>query len=227
MPRIELIAHRGASRERPENTLASFQRAIELGAHAVELDVHRTIDGLLMVHHDPLISSGPLARRAIASLTRGELAAFRVGGEPMPTLGQVIDLLKPAGLRIYCELKGLHTAELAVKALEPLGDKAAVHSFDHRMVADGQVLAPELPRGVLEAAYHRNPFASMHDVGARDLWQAERLIDKRLIEAVHVQGGRVIAWTVNDPERAEELAAWRIDGICTDDVAGIRAALGR
>jgi len=65
----------------------------------------------------------------------------------------------------------------------------------------------------------------MRDVGARDLWQAEALIDAPLVAAVHAAGGRVIAWTANNPARAVDLAAMGVDGLCSDDVAGVRAAL--
>src|SRR5450631_4105167 len=94
MPSIEIVAHRGASRERPENTLAAFTRALELGADGIELDVHRSADGVLIVHHDamPRAAPGPtLANREIRTLTVEELSAFRVGGQPIPTLAAVIE----------------------------------------------------------------------------------------------------------------------------------------
>jgi glycerophosphoryl diester phosphodiesterase len=65
----------------------------------------------------------------------------------------------------------------------------------------------------------------MRDVGARDLWQNEVLIDAELVGTVHAAGGRVIAWTVNSPARAVELATIGVDGLCTDDVAGVRGAV--
>lgn len=221
MARPEIIAHRGASRERPENTLPAFARAAELGADAVELDVHLSRDGHLVVHHDPVVP-GPTGPTAIRSMT---LDALRALPSPPPTLEEVIATVG-GRLRIYCELKGIGTAAASVTALEPLGALAAVHSFDHRMVADAKRLKPAVARGVLETSYHLDPVASLHAVGARDLWQHEALIDEALIAAVHASHGRVIAWTVNAPSRAHELAAWGIDGLCTDDVAGIRAALG-
>lgn len=219
----ELIAHRGASRERAENTLAAFERAVELGANAVELDVHRTSDGHLVVHHDPLLASSAGAV-PIASLTLARIGAFRATGEPVPTLGEVITRVG-SRVRIYCELKGTGTAGPAVGALGPLGDMAAVHSFDHRMVAEARRLAPAVPRGVLETSYHRDPVIALRDVGGRDLWQHEPLIDADLVRAAHDAGCRVIAWTVNQPVRAAELVAMGVDGICTDDLAGIGAAI--
>ena len=93
MPHPEIIAHRGASHERPENTLPAFTRAVELGADGVELDVHLTADGALVVHHDAVPRDPPtsaLAGRGIGSLTLEELGRFRVGGEAIPTLDAVI-----------------------------------------------------------------------------------------------------------------------------------------
>lgn len=220
---IEIIAHRGASRERPENTLAAFFRAAELGAGAVELDVHRTSDGHLVVHHDPAVRRR-LVRSPIQTLTLAEVGAFRVKGEPIPTLDEVIGAVG-GRLRIYCELKGEGTAGPSVKVLMPLGDNAAVHSFDHRMVAEARRLEPDVPRGVLETSYHRDACHALNDVGARDLWQHESLIDRALVDAVHKDGGRVVAWTVDDSVRAKALVALGVDGLCTNDVAGMRAAL--
>jgi glycerophosphoryl diester phosphodiesterase len=223
--RPEIIAHRGASRDRPENTLAAFVRAVELQADAVELDVHVTRDGHLVVHHDPT-ATGPDGRRALHTLTLAEVAAFRVGGEPIPTLAAVIAAVG-GRVRIYCELKGRGTAAPAVRALAPLGNAAAVHSFDHRMVIEAGRLAPDVPRGVLESSYRADPTASLREAGARDLWQHEALIDAPLVAAVRAAGARLVAWTVNDPGRIRELAALGVDGICTDAVSAALAALAR
>ncbi len=224
MPRQpELIAHRGASAARPENTMAAFEEAASQGAGALELDVHLTADNVLVVHHDPAVQDGS-RRTAIRTLTLSALAAFRVRGEPIPTLAQVVTGLGNR-LRIYCELKGDGTARPAAALLAPLGEMAAVHSFDHRMVADARSAAPSLPRGVLETSYHLDPAAGLAAVGGRDLWQEQTLIDAPLVAAVHRVGGRVIAWTVNDPDRARQLAAIGVDGLCTDDVAKIRRAI--
>lgn len=229
MPPIEIVAHRGASRERPENTGAAFQRALELGADGVELDVHLSADGTLFVHHDSVphdVPNAALANLDIRSLTAEQLRAFRVRGEPIPTLEQVIRIV--AGrITVYCELKGADTAGPAVKLLGPLGPRAAVHSFDHRQIAVARRIAPAVPRGVLEASYHIAPTASMASVDARDLWMAAELIDDDLVQAVHARGGRVSAWTVNAPAEMQRLASLGVDALCTDDVALCRSVLGR
>lgn len=229
MPPIEIIAHRGASRERPENTIAAFVRAAELGADGIELDVHLSADGILVVHHDAIPRDPPtpaLAKREIRSLTVEELSAFRVGGQPIPTLAQVIEATG-AGLVVYCELKGPGTAAPAVELLASRGAAAAVHAFDHRQVAAARRIAPALARGVLEASYHIVPTDTMATVDARDLWQAAELIDREMVDAAHARGGRVIAWTVDDPATMLRLASIGIDGLCTNDVALCRRTLNR
>ena len=228
MQRPEIIAHRGASQERPENTLAAFRRASELGADAIELDVHLSLDHTLFVHHDAVPHQAPhpgLVGRAISSLTAEQLVLFRVEGEPIPSLRQVLEATGEQ-LVVYCELKGAGTALAAVTLLDDPRWKAAVHAFDHRQVATARQLAPGVGRGVLEASYHLDPTSAMVDVDARDLWQHWELIDGTLVRAVHELGGRVVAWTVNDAAELQRLARLGVDGICTDDVALARRTLG-
>jgi len=228
---IHIIAHRGASRECLENTLPAFQRAVDLGADAVELDVHVTADGTVMVHHDPVIrgtSPTPaLAAQPIASLTTAQVASFQLAdGGSVPTLAEVAALL--AGrLTLYCELKGAGSARPAIDVLRHSGVECAVHAFDHRMIADAAVYAPEIPRGVLEVSRHVDAASTPRAVQARDLWQLVEFVDDSLIREVHAAGGCVIAWTANDPAVVERLAAWGVDGLCTDDVAMVRRVLGR
>ena len=228
MPPIEIIAHRGASRERPENTVAAFVRARELGADGIELDVHLTADGVLVVHHDAIPHDPPtadLANRDIRSLTVEELSGFRVGGQPIPTLTQVIEAVG-SRMIVYCELKGAGTVASAVATLAPRGAAAAVHAFDHRQIAEARQLSPALARGVLEASYHVVPTDTMASVDARDLWQAAEMIDREMVEAAHARGGRVVAWTVDNPAMMRQLAAIGVDGLCTNDVALCRSTLG-
>ena len=227
---IEIIAHRGANREHLENTLPAFQRALDLGANAVELDVHCTSDGTVLVHHDPVLRGEPadaaLAGRPIAALTTAEAASFRLAdGGVVPSLEDVVQLLR-ARATLYCELKGAGTAEPALRVLRRYGGPCAVHAFDHRMVAEAAAYAPEIPRGVLEVSRHVDPAHAPASVGARDLWQLAEYVDEPLVRAIHAAGGRVIAWTANGPEAIERLASFGVDALCTDDVALTRQVLG-
>lgn len=224
MPTPEIVAHRGASRERPENTLAAFHRAVELGADAAELDIHRTQDGVLIVHHDPKIAGiGP-----IRELSWDVVRDARVRGEPIPTLSEVFDAVG-VSLRLYCELKGVDTAADTVALIAAKGiadERTAVHSFDHRLVAQAGRLSPRVPRGVLEVSYPVDPLCAAKPVGARDLWRQWEFIDAEFVDAVHAAGCRVVAWTVNDAGVMERFALLGVDALCTDDVALARRVLG-
>ncbi|MBI3569022.1 MAG: glycerophosphodiester phosphodiesterase [Gemmatimonadetes bacterium] len=225
----ELIAHRGASRERPENTVAAFRRAVELGADGVELDVHLTTDGVLVVHHDAVPHAAPdpaLAGRPLHELSSAEVARFRVDGEPIPTLREVIDAVG-ARLTVYCELKGAGTAAPACALLASSAGTHAVHAFDHRQVAEARRLAPAIARGVLEVSYHVDPLAGANSVDARDIWQDWTMIDAPLVRAAHAAGKRIVAWTVDDEAVVRALTSLGVDALCTNDVALARRVLGR
>ena len=148
-----LIAHRGAPREHPENTLPSFARALELGADGIELDVHATRDGVVVVHHDPVpratTTERALARHPIAELTYEELATFSVApGIQIPTLADVLALVGDAAI-VYVELKGASIERQAIDVIQRSSARCAVHSFDHAAIARARAIAPDLRRGLL------------------------------------------------------------------------------
>ena len=208
-----ILAHRGASGHQHENSLAAFREAIRLGADGVELDVHATVDGALLVHHDPeLPGLGP-----IAGLTLQAAASARLpNGEATPTLQQALAALPR--MTVWIELKSLpQSADRALLAAidgSPTPDRCAVHGFDHRIIARLGSQRPDLTRGVLSASYPIDPVGPMLAAGANTLWQAWHLIDSELVAAVHRTGGRLIAWTVNDSVVAQRLAALGVDGLC-------------
>lgn len=211
--RVERIAHRGANREFAENTLPAFVRAGERGADAVELDVHATADGVVVVHHDPDVGLSVFGRRGIAELEWPEL--HRAAGD-IPRLSDVLQAV-PESVTLYVELKGSGVERLTAAELGA-SPRCAVHSFDHPAVARMRELAPEIPRGILFDHYPADVEESMRFASARDVWPEWRLIDERLVSTVHAAGGRVIAWTVNSRREAERLVRLGVDGLCSDDV---------
>lgn len=222
---VEIIGHRGSPREHRENTLASFARAFEAGADAVELDVHGTRDGAVVVHHDAVTNNRPGdtgPKAVIVESTLATLRAIDVGGERMPTLEDVLAIV-PERATVYVEVKAARIEEAVIAAIRTTTRTCAVHSFDHRVVRRIRELAPDMQVGMLQTSYPIDLLRPMHDVQARDLWQHWELIDEQLIETVQRDGGRVIAWTVNDPAVAKQLNTWGIDGICSDFPALMRA----
>jgi glycerophosphoryl diester phosphodiesterase len=217
-----LIGHRGAPREYPENTLPSFARALELGADGIELDVHATSDGIVVVHHDPVPRATTperrLARRPIAELTHEELRTFSVApGIGIPTLAEVLALVGEAAI-VYVELKGASIEQLAIDVIGQSKARCAVHSFDHDAIARARSIAPELRRGLLFSRRPADPAAALRAAGALDAWPEWPLVDQSFVDAVKDVGGTVIAWTVNNRGAARHLASMGVDGLCTDDV---------
>ncbi|HXG71723.1 MAG TPA: glycerophosphodiester phosphodiesterase [Gemmatimonadaceae bacterium] len=213
------ISHRGAHDSLPENSIAAFNRAIALGAAAIELDVHATRDGVLVVHHDAVLK--PAAGRAeparrIADLAGADLDDYLLAdGRRPPTLNEA---LAEIGTRafVYVEIKAESIEPLVVRALRESACLAAIHSFDHRIAQRVKQLMPAMRTGVLQVARPLDPVAAALAAGADDLWQHTDYIDEELVVRAHDAGLSVIAWTVNDPARWEELGDIGVDGICTD-----------
>ena len=219
--RIERIGHRGAPREYPENTLPAFERAIERGADAIELDVHVTADGVPVVHHDADVRPhGGLASasRALAQMTWQEVARVELApGITIPSLQQVLAAVGDRAM-VYVELKGSDAERATLDVITAARTRCAVHSFDHGAIIRAARLAPTVRRGILFDAYPQDVDAAMRDTAALDVWPEWTLIDEPLVERVHARGGHVIAWTVNATTAAEQLVRLGVDGLCGDDV---------
>lgn len=219
MRAVDLIAHRGANREAPENTLAAFGAALEIGVNGIELDVHATADGVPVVHHDATVQGAdPGGRAAIAGLSLAEVRA-RV---PVPTLDEAIDLVQ-ARCRLYVEVKAAGAVGVVISRLAGREDWCALHSFDHRVVARATAELPRLRTGILLVGRLVDTRPVMRATGARDLWQHADFVDRALVDEVHDAGGRVIAWTVNGRGRCLEMIDSGVDGICTDDPRELRS----
>ena len=223
----EAIAHRGVRDRYPENSLPAFVAALDAGADAIELDVHATVDGVPVVHHDPVLpasSTSPLAGRAIAALESTELAKFELAqGVALPTLEEILTAVTLRA-RVYIEIKGaeIEEAVAAVLARIPAAKTScAIHSFDHRIVQRFRRVAPAIPTGILLVGYPVDAPSLLHAAGARDLWQSYEFIDRDLVTSVHRARGRVIAWTCNEPAEWKQLRDLGIDGICTDRTAAL------
>jgi glycerophosphoryl diester phosphodiesterase len=222
-PDLEVIAHRGAPREFPENSLPGFRRALELGADGIELDVHLTADGVAVVHHDaalrPLPSEGPGPGPNIRALTYEALASRPLApGLPVPALSEVLAAVGQRAV-VYVEIKAPGGEDEVVRCIRASGARCAVHGFDHRVARHIAALAPDIPTGILLDSYLIDPAGALDAARARDYWQHWPLIDAELVTRVHGAGGRVIAWTVNDPAAARVLQSIGVDAVCTD-IAG-------
>ena len=195
-----------------------------LDADGVELDVHATRDGAIVVHHDPEVPGcGP-----IAALTLDEVRQVRIrNGETLPLLQEVLELVGDHD--VWVEVKGLPSghdeALFAVLDAGPAPQRYAVHSFDHRIVRRLGEQRPTLRRGILLSAYLDDPVAALQAVGATTLWQEWQQVDQELVHRVHEAGARIIAWTVNEIGDLERLVRLGVDGLCGNYPDRIRVAL--
>ncbi len=218
-----VIAHRGARNRRDgtalrENTLGAFTRAIELGAEGIELDVRRTADDVLVIHHDAFIDDGRMVR---------EIESADIP-EWMPTLVEALETCKDTWLNI--EIKNMPTdpdydahygVSLSVAALVQAfdaADRVLVSSFDFRSVQRIRDHDPGIPIGWL--VWEANPIQMVER--ARGFVDAihphDMLVDRRVIDMAREAGLIVNTWTVNDPKRVEDLYNMGIDGVVTDEV---------
>jgi glycerophosphoryl diester phosphodiesterase len=223
----EVIAHRGIRDRYPENSLLAFEAALDAGVDGIELDVHGTADGIVVVHHDAALSpaaDSPIAGRAILSLSMSELDDFELApGVALPTLEEVLQAVG-ARAALYIEIKARDIEAQVAAVIESASaakPRCAVHSFDHRIVEKFATLAPHVPTGILEVGYPVHPASLLAAAHARDLWQACEFIDVALVTSIHSCGGRVIAWTCDDPAQWEQLREIGVDGICTNRSAAL------
>ena len=209
-----VIAHRGASSIELENSLAAFRAAAGQGADGVELDVHATIDGEIVVHHDPSVLGLPIAQARARDLAARPLA----NGEPIPTLAQALDVL--GQLKVFVEVKVLDPKWddklLATLDHGPNPSGYAVHSFVVPVVRRLGQKRPTLPRGILSEVATRSPKQTLEDASAQTLWQERTTLDETLVKTVHGLGATIIAWTVDQPADMERFVRWGVDGICTN-----------
>ena len=224
-PRI--VGHRGASATHPENTIEAFVAALEAGADGVELDVRRTADDVLVVHHDASLGDGRLLRRTPAD----ELPAG------VPTLAEALEAC--AGFWVNIEIKNLpsdpdydaeHGISLAVAALVGaygVGERVRVSSFEMAALDRLRSVDPTISTGWLvftggapsqfvdRAAAHGHDAIHPHDL----------LVDRSFLRYADRSGLAVAVWTVDEPARIRQLAEWGVDAIITNDPAGARRAL--
>jgi len=202
--------------------MPSFVRALELGADAIELDVHRSADGVVLVHHDPILSTATSAGAGsveIADLTWEVLRQLELApGVAIPTLDDVLDVVAGRAT-VYVEIKGKSIEREVVDVVRRHDGAVAIHSFDHTAIAAVRALAPDIATGLLFENLLKDPFEALEASRSRDIWPHYSLIDETLVRRAHDAGARVIAWTVNASAEVSRLVQLGVDGICTDTLA--------
>jgi glycerophosphoryl diester phosphodiesterase len=232
-----IIAHRGASAYAPENTLAAFRLAEQMGADAIELDAQLTADARVVVHHDRTLDrttsgSGRLSDHSLEEIQRldaGSSFEARFAGERILALEEALEAMA-SRLLVNVDLVNRDTPgdllpEAAVAIVQRMGlqPRVLLSSFNPRTLRRVRRLAPDIPTGLLVSPVTRGWQRRVIRWGAPH-WAyhpADLLISPELIEGEHRRGRRVIGWTVDIPSRLRQLLTWGVNGVITNvpDVA--------
>ncbi|CAN5861096.1 glycerophosphodiester phosphodiesterase [soil metagenome] len=218
-----VVAHRGASAAFGDNTLAAFQGAADLGADAVELDVRRTADGALAVHHDAHLADG----RALVEVAAAELPSHGcLLAEALAACGPLVVNVEIKNLPNepdFDETEAVAGAVVDLVSEVAMQDRVLVSSFSLRTIDRVRELAPDLATAwlVYQVASVEETVARTLRHGHRTLHPWVEVLDRALVETAHDAGLVVNTWTVDDPFRMQELIDLGVDGIITNvpDVA--------
>jgi glycerophosphoryl diester phosphodiesterase len=236
------IGHRGASAAAPQNTLAAFRKAIELGADGVELDAQLSADGVVVVIHDFVVETTTDGVGRVADKTLAELKALDAGsrfssefsGERIPTLAQVFEAIKDK-LLVNVELKDfdsfggkLEAPVLEVVRRHAMEKRVLFSSFNPFVLRVIKRLAPDIPAGLL--------YREDMPIHLRRAWLAPfmphqarhphfPMVTEATVQWCHARGLRVNTWTVDEPAEMRRLVALGVDGIITNKPDVLREVL--
>lgn len=245
-----VYAHRGASFELPENTVAAFRLAVELGADAIETDAHMTRDGRIVLSHDPTGERMAGVARPIRDATLAEVKAWDVGArfvprgrdgrhgslEPfrVPTLEEALDELPDVFFNVDAKQESPDMIPALLRCIRAASatERVRVASFSGRNLRRARALGYEGPTGLSRSEVARALLAPKRVAQvAGDAAQVPlrawglRFAKPKAITRLHELGLRVDFWTVDDPAVAKELFAMGADGVMTDDPRTLCAAL--
>ena len=221
-----VIAHRGASRAAPENTLSAMKQAIEFGADYAECDVFQIKDGEIVLFHDEEMERTTGQAGMIWDYTLAELKELEVGswfkeefrGEPIPTLRQVIQLCKgKIKLNIEVKLSG-KDPEIAQKVVdivrsENLEKECMITSFEKPVIEKVKQIAPDLVTGfIFDEEYPPDIFEGNWEY----VCCKRNIVDEVFVNEAKQKGKKIFVWTVNYPAEMKKLIGLGVDGIITD-----------
>ncbi len=216
---MKLMGHRGSRDKAAENTLKSFVFFKESGLKAVEFDIHETVDGVWVVHHDDTLDRTTIESGPIKGRTWEELSKVRTKeGEPLPRLEEVLDLFDDSDIELQIELKSSGDWKRLGSLLSSYkkNTQFTVISFNHRWLLDFKMTAPDIRTTCLVFALPVNPVAIVQAAKADGLSLSVGWIDKLTVQECHQAGFKVTAWSANDRATFRRMKELGIDYLGTD-----------
>ena len=236
-PRPTAFAHRGGSLEAEENTMPAFERAVGLGYTHVELDVHLTKDGQVVIHHDPTLQRMFGVDRAVADLTMADLAGIRTpGGATVPLLADLLHAFPH--LHVNIETKSDAVVPALAEVIRKAGalERICVGSFAPERTAAARAA---LGQGLCWSPAHAGvarlwacgwglPLPCGFPVVQVPVqWRGIPVVTPRMVRAAHARGIHVQVWTVDDEAEMNRLLDIGVDALMTDRPSLLRDVLRR
>jgi len=229
------VAHRGAGKLAPENTLAAFRLGAAHGYRMFECDAKLSADGVVFLMHDATLerttnghgTGGDLPWQALSQLDAGSWHSRTFAGEPLPTLQALARFCQANGFHLNIEIKptpgtetvtGEAVARLAAELWQGAPVPPLLTSFKPEALAAARQAAPDLPRGLLVDTLWEGWLEKAQELGCAAVVANHSLWNATNVAQVHGAGLRCLSYTVNDREAAEHLLALGTDGIITDQV---------
>jgi glycerophosphoryl diester phosphodiesterase len=217
------IGHRGARGHEPENTLLGFQKAIDLNVDCIELDVHLSADGELMVIHDETIDRTTNGKGAVNQFSLPELKRFQIEKDQrIPTLTEVLNLIDQK-CDINIELKSFETADKVVDLIEKYVSEKKwnysqflVSSFDWNALQQVTFSNSRIPIGVLTETNVDLALAFAKFIKAKSIHPYFHLVTNENTAKMQEKGFQVFPWTVNEIEDIKRIKTYNVDGIISD-----------
>ncbi len=221
------IAHRGASGDFAENTLAAFEAAIAAGADMCELDVQLTADGAAVVIHDDTVDRTTGGRGAVKAMTLAQIRALDTAdGAGIPTLEEVLQLVRGrCGLNVELKAPGVQDEVCRLLRGHDAIASTIVSSFDWDALAAARRIDPQLSLGVLADRRAEAMFTAACELRAASVHPRHDLVSEAMVARAHRMGFKVLVWTVDRPGRMRRLMAMGVDGIMTNYPARLAALM--
>lgn len=221
--KLEIIAHRGASGEFPENTLLALEQAIKQAADAIEIDVF-AVDGQLIVIHDHHLERTTNGKGSIYQYSLAQLQQFDAGlGQTIPTLWQVLQLLQSSSLWLNIELKGADTIrpliELLTRAEQELQfdcNRLLISSFNHHLLTELALKRPNIKLAALTASLPKHYAAFASALNAYAVNCDVNFINQAFVDDAKKRNLKVYVYTVDQADDIARMAQYGVDGIFTN-----------
>lgn len=196
-----VIGHRGCKGEEPENTLRGIRNALDLGADGVEVDVHLSKDGKVVVIHDETVDRTTNGKGFVKDIEYKKLARLDAGkGEKIPLLSEVIDAVRKHDKELVIEIKCRNAEEkvMGIVKGKDYVEKSIVISFDHRIVKKVKKICPSIRTGCLLVGLPVHAYKLIEDANADMLSVNADTVDNGLIKECHRKGYKVMVWNVDE-----------------------------